>query len=110
METLSPPRIGNRGFIPTPQSLIPSPDQIQFLVLELVEGPTLADRIAQGPIPIDEALAIAKEMGYKIKEMPVFWVNDTRSHVSPTAYLQVLWEVVKVRWWLFRNAYGIKNN
>jgi serine/threonine-protein kinase len=29
------------------------------LVLELVEGPTLADRIGQGPIPIDEALPIA---------------------------------------------------
>ena len=29
------------------------------LVLEFVEGPTLADRIAQGPIPIDEALPIA---------------------------------------------------
>jgi serine/threonine-protein kinase len=32
---------------------------IQALVLEFVEGPTLADRIAQGPIPIDEALPIA---------------------------------------------------
>ena len=32
------------------------------LVLELVEGPTLADRIAQGPIAIDEALAIARQI------------------------------------------------
>jgi eukaryotic-like serine/threonine-protein kinase len=32
------------------------------LVLELVEGPTLADRIANGPIPLDEALSIAKQI------------------------------------------------
>ena len=28
----------------------------------LVEGPTLADRIAQGPIRVDEALPIAKQI------------------------------------------------
>ncbi|HUQ86143.1 MAG TPA: protein kinase [Vicinamibacterales bacterium] len=33
-----------------------------FLVMEFVEGPTLADRIAQGPIPVDEALAIARQI------------------------------------------------
>ena len=32
------------------------------LVMELVEGPTLADRIAQGPIPLDEALPIARQI------------------------------------------------
>src|SRR5262245_24984032 len=32
------------------------------LVLELVEGPTLADRIAQGRIPLDEALPIARQI------------------------------------------------
>ena len=34
---------------------------IKALVLELVEGPTLADRIAQAPLPLDEALPIAKQ-------------------------------------------------
>jgi len=37
-------------------------DGVTALVMELVEGPTLADRIAQGPIPIDEALPIAKQI------------------------------------------------
>ena len=32
------------------------------LVLELVDGPTLADRISKGPIPLDEALPIAKQV------------------------------------------------
>jgi serine/threonine protein kinase len=33
-----------------------------FLVMELVDGATLAERIAQGPIPLDEALAIARQI------------------------------------------------
>jgi serine/threonine protein kinase len=35
---------------------------ITALVMELVEGPTLAHRIAQGAVPIDEALPIAKQI------------------------------------------------
>ena len=31
-------------------------------MLELVEGPTLADRIAHGPIPLEEALPIARQI------------------------------------------------
>ena len=37
-------------------------DGVKALVMELVEGPTLADRIAQGPIPLDEALPIARQI------------------------------------------------
>jgi serine/threonine protein kinase/Tol biopolymer transport system component len=32
------------------------------LVMELVDGPTLSDRLAQGPIPIDETIEIAKQI------------------------------------------------
>ena len=31
-------------------------------MLELVEGPTLADRIAKGAIPVDEALPVARQI------------------------------------------------
>jgi serine/threonine protein kinase len=37
-------------------------DGVRGLVMELVDGPTLADRIAQGAIPLDEALSIAKQI------------------------------------------------
>lgn len=55
-----------------------------------------------------EILAIAKKLGYKIKEIPIVWVNNPFSHVKPQAYFQVLFEVFKVRWWLWRNIYKIK--
>jgi eukaryotic-like serine/threonine-protein kinase len=35
---------------------------VRALVMELVEGPTLADRIRQGAIPLEEALPIAKQI------------------------------------------------
>jgi serine/threonine protein kinase len=35
---------------------------VPALVMELVEGPTLAERVAKGPIPLDEALPIAKQI------------------------------------------------
>src|SRR5262245_21567506 len=37
-------------------------DGVTALVMELVEGPTLADRIGGGPIPIDEALSVAQQI------------------------------------------------
>src|SRR3989344_2145997 len=57
-----------------------------------------------------EALALGKRMGYKIKEIPVYWVNDADSRVKPLAYFQVLFETVKVRWWLWRRVYNLGSN
>ena len=42
-------------------------DGVRALVLELVEGETLADRLARGPIPLTDALAIARQMPMRLE-------------------------------------------
>jgi dolichyl-phosphate beta-glucosyltransferase len=54
-----------------------------------------------------EVLALAKRKGLKIKEIPVHWVNDTRSHVKPSVYLKVLGETATIRWRLWRGQYNL---
>ena len=46
------------GFEESP-SAVSGQAGVRALVMELVDGPTLADRIKQGPIPLDETLPIA---------------------------------------------------
>src|SRR6516164_5367958 len=40
---------------------------VRALVMELIEGSTLADRITQGPIPLDEALPIARQIAQALE-------------------------------------------
>src|SRR5580765_4319345 len=51
---------------------------VRAFVLELVEGPTLADRIAQGPIPLDEALPLARTANDHPHGSPLDVYGDTR--------------------------------
>lgn len=52
-----------------------------------------------------EILAIARYLRYKIKEVPIVWINDPMSHVKFSAYFQVLFETLKVRWNLWIGKY-----
>ena len=49
---------------------------VQALVLELIEGPTLAERIAQGPIPADEAASIARQI-----QVVLNWLEELKPRV-----------------------------
>ncbi|MBI4160158.1 glycosyltransferase family 2 protein [Candidatus Wolfebacteria bacterium] len=54
-----------------------------------------------------EILALAKRLGFAIKEIPVTWVNDPFSQVKLTTYFQVLYEVAKIKIWFLTNSYAI---
>jgi len=42
--------------------------EVRALVMELVEGPTLADTLAAGPIPLSETLSIARQIAEALEE------------------------------------------
>jgi len=61
LASLNHPNIAHvYGFVKDPST--GSGHTVPALIMELVEGPTLLDRIAKGPIPFDEALIIAKQL------------------------------------------------
>lgn len=57
-----------------------------------------------------EVLALAKHLGYKIKEIPVVWNNSADSKVTLSSYFEVLKDLLKIRFYLWFNSYGIKKN
>jgi hypothetical protein len=63
LASLNHPHIGHiYGFEESPSTGSGQAGGTRALVLELVEGPTLADRIARGPIPLAEAMPIARQI------------------------------------------------
>lgn len=57
-----------------------------------------------------EILSLAKKLNYKIKEIPVVWVNDAMSHVKASAYIQFFMEVFKIKWWMMTGKYKITSH
>ena len=58
---------GFESVVPTDPSSS-APNGRHFLVMELVEGEDLAERLKRGPIPVDEAVAIARQVAEALEE------------------------------------------
>lgn len=56
----------------------------------------------------DEALALARKLKYKIKEVPIYWVNDPESKVKLRDYPKSLLGTLKIRWNLWTGKYKLK--
>lgn len=54
-----------------------------------------------------EMLALARMLGYSIKEMPVQWSHDPFSHVRFMDYPKMLWDLAKIKWWVRRKKYAL---
>ena len=52
-----------------------------------------------------EVLVLAKKLGYKIKEIPVVWINDQASTVGFKSMIKMLIEVFQIRWNLISKRY-----
>ncbi|MFH1460871.1 MAG: dolichyl-phosphate beta-glucosyltransferase [Patescibacteria group bacterium] len=57
-----------------------------------------------------EILTIAKKSGYRIKELPVTWINPGGGTLTLMAYFRTLKELLKVKWNLIRGKYDQKKN
>jgi len=52
-----------------------------------------------------EVLVLAKRLGCKIKEVPVTWNNSGESKVGLKSYLDTLWDLIRIKWYLWTNRY-----
>jgi len=59
------------------------------------------DRFAFDP----EILVVAKKLGFKIKEIPVVWINEPESKVKFKSMVKMGLDLLKIRWNLIKNVY-----
>jgi len=52
-----------------------------------------------------EILVVAKKLGYKIKEIPVYWKNDPESKVKFNSMVKMAIDLLKIKWNLTRGFY-----
>lgn len=85
--------------------------QCGFKMLSGEAAEAVASRMVVDRFGFDfELVILSKKLGFKIKQMPVRWMNEEGSTVSlfgPNGYFQVLWDLFKTRMRLWMGKYRI---
>lgn len=85
--------------------------QCGFKMLSAKAAEETASRMVVDRFGFDfELIILAKKLGFKIKQMPVRWLNEEGSTVSltgPNGYFQVLWDLFKTKIRLITGKYKI---
>jgi len=55
-----------------------------------------------------EVLVLAKKLGYKIKELPVTWINNEKTRVNLGSYFGVLRDLFKIKFNFWFGKYNVK--
>lgn len=87
--------------------------QCGFKILDAKAAEEIASRMVVDRFGFDfELVILAKKMGFKIKQMPVRWLNEEGSTVGglfgPNGYIQVLIDLFKTKLRLITGKYEIK--
>ncbi|HLC94970.1 MAG TPA: dolichyl-phosphate beta-glucosyltransferase [Patescibacteria group bacterium] len=86
--------------------------QCGFKVLTGESAEAVASRMVVDRFGFDfEMIILAEKLGYRIKQLPVRWLNEEGSTVKLTGkngFTQVLIDLFKTRWRLWTNAYNIR--
>ena len=77
-----------------------------LFVPEYWSPPSLFDLAARTGFDI-ESLALARALGFLIKEVPITWSHQQESKVGMLSYVNVLADVLRIRWRLRRGIYNI---
>jgi dolichyl-phosphate beta-glucosyltransferase len=86
--------------------------QCGFKILTAEAAEAIAKRMVVDRFAFDfEMLILAKKLGFKIKQMPVHWINEEGSTVSltgPNGFTQVLIDLFKIKGRLLSGKYNLK--
>lgn len=86
--------------------------QCGFKMLNAKAAEAVASRMVVDRFGFDfELIILAKKLGFKIKQMPVRWLNEEGSSVGltgPNGFIQVLVDLFKAKWRLLTGKYNLK--